>query len=353
MEDAQFEADLAAALAASAAEHQQQHCTLELDSSFHAARSTIVRGDGARVEGLEAEPRCGELNQLNLFDQFHPTFNGLVEEHCAPSAICGYVSCALAKQLAVRLAAGEASGEERVLTAEALAVAEALRDGEALKPELRAAMAHVRAHRERWIGTHPSDFPDERSRHEYLSAWVANYEISDYLASLPAVDGVVFLRFNQWPERGNARHEEAVRLVAEEARFGGQAQGDKADTARCAGGADEESDYSMFIVEDFGADAAAGGVPGAGGGPVLRTPAEWLCARAASGRPHRPRVFVLDLNGHFCVAVPHSTPRKVPGGEECCLTLLNTTQASYLGGAGGLIASVAFDLAFPPLPSAA
>jgi len=145
-----------------------------------------------QVEGLEGESRqSGELRQLNLFDQFHPTFNELVSEHSAPSAICGYVSCALARQLAVRLAATADEHGGRLPTPAVLALAETLRDGEALKPvlifnissslpchrlrfldyknddtgqELRAAMAFVRGSRERWMDAHPADFPDDRSR---------------------------------------------------------------------------------------------------------------------------------------------------------------------------------------------
>lgn len=343
-----FDADLAAALAASIEDHQQEHSTLVLSSGFAISRADIARSDAAVVKCLDGKPRYGQLTQLNLFDQFHAVFNDLIEDYSTPSAICGYVSCALAKQLARRLVGSPCSYTS---TPDALSAAEALRDGVALKPELADVMAHIRASRERWIAEHAADFPDDRSRRDYLTAWVANYEISDYLACQTAEDanGIVFLRFNQWPERGSAKHEEAARLQIEEARFGG-GEGDKADTATYSG-ADPDT-YSMFVVEDFGTDRGIapddrdGAAPE---GPVLRTPAEWLEARHAREKLRHAKVFILDLNGHFCVAVPHAHPKEVPGGLDCSLMLLNTTQASYLGGTGGLIASVAFDLAFPPL----
>lgn len=337
-----FDADLAAALAASIEDHRQQHDELVLSSSFVAQRDSITRCDAAVVQGLEGKPRHGQLVQLNLFDQFHAVFTDIIKEHSAPSAICGYISCALAKQLALRLA-GNPHGYTR--TTHALAAAEALRDGNALKPELADVMAHVRASRERWIANHAAEFPDERSRREYLTAWVANYEISDYLRAQTAehVDGVSFLRYNQWPEREVATHEEAARLEVEESRFGGH-QGDKADT-RTYSGLDPCA-FSMFVVEDFGPDAEVRDGASAEG-PVLRTPAEWMHARKVREQQRLPKVFVLDLNGHFCVAVPHGEPKELPGGWDCALLLLNTTQASYLGGSGGLIASVAYDLAFP------
>ena len=346
-ESSDFDADLAAALAASIEDHQQQHSQLVLSSSFVTTRDSITRRDAAAVQGLEGKPRHGQITQLNLFDQFHATFNDIIEEHSAPTAICGYVSCALAKQLAVRLAG---SPDSFTTTADALAAADALRDGAALKPELADAMAHVCASRKRWIADHAADFPNERSRKEYLTAWVANYEISDYLRSQSTenVDGVAFVRFNQWPERGSATHEEALRLEREESRFGGR-QGDKADVQTYSGL--DGCEYSMFVVEDFGPDAREVRDGGGPGGPVLRTPAEWMGARQARERPRIPKVFVLDLNGHFCVAVPHRESKQLSDDGDCSLMLLNTTQASYLGGSGGLIASVAFDLAFPPLVS--
>ena len=342
-----FETDLAAALAASIEDHQQEHSTLVLDSRFVTRRADIVRSDAALVKCLAGEPRNGQLTQLNLFDQFHPVFNDLIEEHSTPSSICGYVACALAKQLARRLAGSPCSYTSAV---DAMAAAEALRDGIALKPQLADVMAYIRASRERWIAEHPADFPNDQSRRDYLTAWVANYEISDYLACQTAkdVDGVVFLRFNQWPERGSATHEEAERLL-EEVRFGG-GQGDKADTVTYSEA--EPGTYSMFVVEDFGADRLKSPDYRDGDAlerPVLRTPAEWKYAQQAREQLWHPKVFVLDLNGHFCVAVPHEDSKSLPGGLDCCLMLLNTTQASYLGGSGGLIASVAFDLAFPPL----
>jgi hypothetical protein len=226
--------------------------------------------------------------------------------------------------------------------------------------------------------------------------------------------GIVFLRYNQWPERETATHEEAARLREEERRFGG-ACGDKSDDAVYR---DEDS---PFIIEDLGQSNSRGGA-------WLRTPAEWIgwgpppaAGDAEDGPPDgcsgsgaadagstpgeeasdaqlsraarsRPRVFVLDLNGHFCVAVPCQLPsvweqraqasgswqmladaqasrleaafhapgydmaphhrsllrRRSSGDRVRQLLLLNTTDSSYLSGAGGAIASLAFDCAFPP-----
>ena len=185
------------------------------------------------------------------------------------------------------------------------------------------------------MAVNASGFAAPEDRMEYLRAWVANFELSDFLDAQPqaARDGILFVRFNQWPERGQATHEEALRLALEEARFGGEHSGDKADSALYAAG------DSVFIVEDFAVRGAAGATEGIGGGDSgevggcgerLFTPVQWLATRrgsAGGGGGGWARVMVLDLNGHFCVAVPHTGGTE---GAERGLLLLNTTDASYL-----------------------
>ena len=57
--------------------------------------------------------------------------------------------------------------------------------------------------------------------------WTANYEISDFVRQDKTNKGrVTFFRYNQWPERGAAKYEEAERMV-EEKPFGGEEEGDK------------------------------------------------------------------------------------------------------------------------------
>ena len=67
-------------------------------------------------------------------------------------------------------------------------------------------------------------------------------------------------------------------------------------------------------------------------------------AEAAAGRP---LASVLDLNGHFCVAVPRCSERAGGPGRGPGVLLLNTTAGSYLSGSGGLVAATLFDLCFP------
>lgn len=125
-----------------------------------------------------------------------------------------------------------------------------------------------------------------------------------------------FLRYNQWPERGTATHEEAERLVEEE-RFGGLTQGDKSTVSLEAGA-------SRFIVEQFA--------------PVrsLETPEQWLQKQGAGG--FKPRVYILDVNGHFVTAFAAS--------EAPELVIVNTTGGKYLSNGAP---ATAFDLAYPGL----
>jgi len=158
-----------------------------------------------------------------------------------------------------------------------------------------------------------------------MGRWVANYEISDFLKRRSREnDSVIFMRFNQWPERSSATHEEKERLQ-EESRFGGRV-GDKAEAVH-----DFASGDAMFVVESFG--------DGAG----LYKPREWM-ERAGS---QQRNAIVLDLNGHFAAATPVADWDGAPA-----MVMFNTTSANYLHGAGGLVTAAAFDLFFSSRPEA-
>jgi len=99
-------------------------------------------------------------------------------------------------------------------------IATQLKEISAIEAELAACMQFITESREAYIQAHPQDFTERREHQKYVSAWAANYEISDYL-SQQAQQGqmdrpVYFLRYNQWPERNIATHEEAKRLVEEQ-----------------------------------------------------------------------------------------------------------------------------------------
>jgi len=236
----------------------------------------------------------------------------------ACGAVCGYISSASAVLIANWFAEHAPRGlcsKEDAQKLEAF-----LRNEQQLVAATRHVMEFIRDCRRGWIESHPQDF-NAMSARQYMTAEVANYEISDYLiaqsAKMLVSPGVHFLRYNQWPERRDASHEELIRLQEEE-KFGGCC-GDKAI---------QRDQQSLFVIEPFSPDRQ------------LLTPDEWL--KHAPGRPPAPLVYILDLNGHFCVATPGYVD------DVRTLFVFNTTDGSYLGGAGGRIAALGFDLAFAP-----
>ena len=152
------------------------------------------------------------ISQQGALNQFHAMWHGLIRRFNSPSAICGYTSIAnamvlLKKPLSFRFTQS--------------AVFQALTCVADVKPEVEAVMEFIQRARLQYVATHQSDFAKPHDRNGYEKAWVANYEISDYLRSLPPplAAQILFIRFNQWPELHGATHEERVRLT-EEKPFG-------------------------------------------------------------------------------------------------------------------------------------
>mmetsp|Transcript_32098 Transcript_32098/g.93190 ORF Transcript_32098/g.93190 Transcript_32098/m.93190 type:complete len:197 (+) Transcript_32098:650-1240(+) len=135
-----------------------------------------------------------------------------------------------------------------------------------------------------------------------------------------------FLRFNEWPERNSAKHEELARLE-EMRRFGGKSGGDKGLLESFDRGRGE----SMFVLERFR--------------PVRSLATPWEVQAEANAAV--PPILVLDLNGHFAVAAMVGEHRGfAPGGLEQApaLAIFNTTDGAYLSGSAALCVSQAFDL---------
>lgn len=309
---------LMAALEASAREHQSTHSKLKLKSRFSKPRSETMRDDWPDMPQV---PCTGVMLQINTFDQFnHEKFGRSIAEFNAPTAICGYASMAGVLALARHLPETGLKGQEAIEV-----LASKLRDVDALLPDIRRAMSFVAKSRRRYIEDHPASFKSRREEDAYMKAWVANYEISDFLKA-EGVAGTFFMRFNQWPERKEATHEESERLL-EEQRFGG-AVGNKSSSVMY----DYAAGDAMFIVEEFGAAEHR-----------LVSAREWLSS--CTGRP-TSGAFVLDLNGHFAVAAPVASLDGEPA-----LLMFNTTSANYLSGAGGLVSAATYDLVFSDPPS--
>jgi hypothetical protein len=277
---------------------------------FQSTRFRVNREDVRREDRhLPAEIPRGELLQLNWTDQFSVAWDALIAKYNTPSAICGYLSVAVACVLATRSECKQPAEVDVLGIIDTLtAVDHPAGVATAVVGEVERMMAWLQQARLAWIAAHASAFPTAGSRQAYLRAWVANYEISDYLITRPDVTGagsrygthraratVRFMRFNEWPEHAAATHEERERLRECE-RFGG-ARGDKSSAAVYG-----ERD-SVFIVEEFA--------------PARRllSPDEWSQERQApvaaaeaaggitAGGERGLDIVILDLNGHFAAAV--------------------------------------------------
>jgi len=249
-------------------------------------------------------PLAGSIIQLNTLNQFSRRVGSSIAEFEAPSATCGYFACANALLLADALRAhGVVSSNHQVEELRLM-----LQEPDVVMTEVRAAMAFIQQSRRAWIAQQQKSFTS-RSSQQYMKAWVANYEVSDYMIqSGDRAAGVFFMRYNQWPERNTAEHEELARLQLEESQFGGNQTGDKTEVAL-------EQGAARFIIEEFR--------------PVRQL------TRTADWGPHAENsVFVIDLNGHFVAALSAIVDQKRT------LILFNTTSANYINGA----AAATFDL---------
>eukprot|EP00750_Incisomonas_marina_P007335 INCI14829.1.p1 GENE.INCI14829.1~~INCI14829.1.p1 ORF type:complete len:362 (-),score=65.27 INCI14829.1:78-1163(-) len=298
------------------------HDGLQLErQGYNRPRRSVDRG-GTHAE---LEQNGGQLLQINTFSQFHKLFYGSIRQFQTPQAICGYVS--MASAVACNAVLSKLPGRRISSVKQLHQLEAALRDAPSLLPGVQASMNYVFQSRKRYIECHSADFRTERSRREYLSAWVANFEISDFFRDQRrrGVDlkGVMFLRFNQASELGAATHEERKRIIEEEVKFG------SAKRSACDKATDFAPGDIVFLAETFFPKWS------------LNTPEHYAATANATASNIAPTsVFVLDLNGHFCIAVP----AQIDGKR--LLVLFNTTSANYLTGAGGLVSAMAYDLSF-------
>jgi len=301
-------------LSDAAALHGTETADVQLSSRYQKERRDLERTD----EHCPNYVRHGVIMQVNTINQFSDILVPCIKEHSHPTSCCGAMSLAHAMLLPSLIPAGGS------LTASQLEIiVTELRNTERLLQQVRRAMRFIHDCRKAYIGNHPSSFENDPAKAYYMSAWVANYEVSDYLRAEAEAGrlaaNVHFLRYNQWPERSSATHEEKERIV-EEQRFGGEVEGDK-------GSSPLEPWASRFIIERF--------LPSRS----LLSHAEAIESLKGAGN-----VFVLDLNGHFAVAVALNVSHDDSSTVVPTMLVINTTDGSYISGGPP---AVAFDLAFP------
>lgn len=317
---ADFDSEMQRALELSAQEHMATQTTVVLDSMLATPRHDLGMPCSQHWRSPHA-PATGVVMQLDTLNQFAQHWAPVIHEFKAPSSICGYMAIANAMILQKTMPAGDSWSKNTLKE-----MLQLLRDPAVVEPIVREAMHSIAADRKAWLTSHASDFPSEMDRKRYLSAWVANYEISDFFqaqASIGQLNGapIHFARYNQWPMFAEATGEERVRLL-EEQQFGGCVDN--------YGAVKLQADDSMFLVESFTPSRR------------LDRPEDFLKAwRADQKSPETRAIFVADLNGHFvtCVAIELEW--------QPALLVFNTTNTIYSNNA---TCAFIFDLIFPPNP---
>jgi hypothetical protein len=284
---------------------------VRLAKHFSVARSSFANLQETPFQACHTQQVDGALEQRSTVDQFHASFHGLKDRYATPTAMCGYFSAANALLLSLGLPA-----RWTVTRGELDDIFDMLEKPSVVAAEVEKAMAFVHACRQDYVDSHASDFCSPDDVAHYMSDWVANYEISDYLAAAARqgslTRSVHFFRYNQMPEIESATHEERTRLQ-EESCFGRALAGEPV----CKGTAQLEQGGTRFFAESFLPHHA------------LFRPEQWK-REHASKCDEAPPVFVVDVNGHFVVAVPLiiEASANCQGGRA--LLVLNTTRGSYI-----------------------
>jgi hypothetical protein len=318
MSTGDFDRDLELALQASAVEAEASASLLLDYQRFKSRRSVPERQD------KHASSTCtdGTLYQIGTLNQFHSSMQQISREFDGPSAICGYLVCAH-----VRIMEEYLSDKHGELTLSNIQdICDLLTDTSRVEPELRKAFTHIQDSRRAFAMSVNASQPALSSA---LRQWVANYEIGDFLSIYCRSVRTHFVRLNQWPARESASAD-VRQYLHEEERFGGR----MLDDGRIAYGDHD----SVFFFQSFRPQ------------PAFLSPEEW--GRAASAaRTVDPRILVLDLNGHFAIAVAcrlqqQQTAPAAAAGEsgEPSLLLFNTTSTDYLDDAQ---VACAYDAVFP------
>lgn len=251
----------------------------------------------------------GNLEQRSTVDQFANGFRTLTAKYETPAAMCGYFSVANATLLAQKLACWRVDRDElKQLFTE-------LENPNLVAAEAEHFMNFLQEDRRAYVESHPSDFGSHSDIASYISAWVANYEISDYCLAQAKhgrlAQSIHFFRYNQMPEFETATHEERVRLE-EERCFGTAPPG----SAVCKKTAELEPGATRFFMERFLPDRS------------LLRPECW--AQQCIKEDAAPPVFIVDVNDHFVVAVPLIIEPSSESQGGPTLLVVNTTRANYL-----------------------
>jgi len=122
---------------------------------------------------------------------FRPPFwltRDSIKKHSAPSASCGYISVATAYLVSKDTIPYETTIEHvnNVLSK--------LNDEKTLLPKVEEVMTFIQGDRNAYVKKHEKEFTDKAKIEDYISDWVSNYEISDWMLKNPNAN-VQFIRY--------------------------------------------------------------------------------------------------------------------------------------------------------------
>lgn len=163
-----------------------------------------------------------------------------------------------------------------------------------------------------WINNHINDFSDDIEKKSYISNWVANYEISDWI-KMNNDPNIAFIRIVGLEDEDKVLHEEGIRYK-EEAPF--------------------RENYSIFIDDPF--------LKNNENNNSFWTPENWIENHFALPFSERAKVFIADVSGHFVVFKPVLFLMN-DGSKTPLLLLINSFKQNTLP---NYVASAFFDLYF-------
>jgi hypothetical protein len=231
------------------------------------------------------------VREIKIFDQFSNKFFSLIDKYKTSKSICGYLVSGLSSFIAENLSYTN-SVEDLVL------LIHLLNDESVVLPLIEQAMIQIQKAREDYILKNKQKFSDPEIN-KYISDWVANYEISDYLMMNKNIQNLFFLRYVvfHFPTIAkDLKHEELLRSEEE-----------------------EPFKEEVFIIESFHVERTLKS--------IVKFKADSAVLRCYE--ENKGLVFAGDFRGHFVILLNVKIVKQ-NGELENSILLLNSINTNYL-----------------------
>mmetsp|Transcript_10512 Transcript_10512/g.14745 ORF Transcript_10512/g.14745 Transcript_10512/m.14745 type:complete len:337 (-) Transcript_10512:724-1734(-) len=282
--------------------------------------------------------RQGVIQQYNTVNQFHPSFQKIIDEYNTTSMLCGYLSIVHARLLHQFFQSNNVSKNTPLSSDWAKSAVDMITsDTERIMEDTAEVMKRIQHKRKKYVQINEEEFEDETSKKYYERALVADYEISDELfrcgKPLDSVDGkasdddednekninIYLWRPNNYPEAKYATHEERSRIEAEDSVFGNDVKYiiERKRTQH------EHMKEGGYNVERF-------------------SPNDWH-KKLVSNYNHVSaeekeitNIFIVNIHGHFCTCIStriyDEANKNIHGSFSPALFFFNTYQGKIISG---------------------